>query len=126
MFEERPDTKLKGLKVMIKKKSHAKKKTITKKITDLRDQLREKREYLQDAYKRLNAFKSVVTRNRIQEEQVRQYHTLTDHEINDKMISDGHIIRKNIPIIHDQVIEKLNFPLIIVSTPNTSDNQVNL
>ena len=127
MYEDKPENRLKGLKVMIKKKHKGKKKTVVRQLSTKRSTLESKRSQLKESLEKLYAIKKLIKRNKEKEDRTRHYDKMVEHEFSEKLISDKFPnASKKGPVIHDKVIEKLKFPLVILSTPNTDDNEVSV
>lgn len=123
MFEEKPENRMKGLKLVIKKKSENKKKSLSKAQYIKQQVLQNKRKRLKEAREKLNAIQTLINRNKAQEETTRKEAKLTSQEITDtiqecKEISDQETSKNGL----QEYVEKIHFPLLVVRTPKEKDN----
>ena len=127
MYEEKPENRMKGLKLVIKKKSENKKKNLSKAQFIKQQVLQNKRQRLKEVREKLNAIQALITRNKEEHESMKKEARLTSQEITEtiqdcKEISDQETSKN----IQDQYVEKIHFPLLVVKTPKTKDNRVNI
>lgn len=89
--------------------------------------LHNKRLRLKEAREKLFAIQKLINRNKTQEEANEKNAKLTSQEITEtiqeiKEISD----QENSHNSHQEFVDKIHFPLLVVRTPNTKDNRVNI
>ena len=128
MYEERPEARLKGLKFVVNKKQYTnKKKALTKQIAKKKNDIKQKRIQVREAYEKLNSFKNLIDRNKAKEASSRHFDKMIEHEIGGKILEDTtNFNKRHLNVIDEDIVEKLHFPLVVLSTPNTSDNQIRL
>lgn len=116
MFEERPEVRMKGLKLTMKKKYENSKKNLIKAIYFKRKLLQEKHLQANEGMDRLKAISYLIRRNKEKEERERRSSNLMSNELQVKINEDKR--RSSASRIYTEVVEKINFPFIILSTPN--------
>jgi hypothetical protein len=119
MYEEKPENRMKGLKLVIKKKSENKRKNLSKAQYIKEQVLQNKRQRLKEVRERLNALQTLITRNKADHESMKREDRLTSQEITET-IQD---CKKS---GQEEFVEKIHFPLLVVKTPKTKDNRVNI
>lgn len=118
MYEERPENRMKGLKLIIKKKHQNKKRQLLKLLEAKRNAIQEKNIQYQEARSKFNAIQNLISRNKILDNVSKPRFNLMSHIWNGKR-----------PTTRDRSVNdssKLHFPLIILATPNTNDNKIQL
>lgn len=125
LYEEKPENRMKGLKLVIKKKNEYKKRDLLKSINFKRFNNQNKRERLRESLEKLIAYKKLIERNKSLTEIEKVQDVIMNHEIYDKIHEDKLCIKsEQNELIQKEGCCKIHFPLIVVGTENRKDNQV--
>lgn len=126
LYEEKPENRMKGLKLVIKKKNEYKKRDLLKSINFKRFNNQNKKDKLKDSLEKLIAFKKLIERNKALNECEKIQDVIMNNEIYDKIHEDKlwNTSDKN-ELVKKEGWGKIHFPLIVVGTENKKDNQVN-
>ena len=96
-----------------------------KQIAKKKNEIKQKNIKVRETYEKLHSFESLINRNKAKEANSRRFDKMIEHEIGGKIIEDtSNKNKRNLKAIDESIVEKLHFPLIVLSTPNTTDNQI--
>lgn len=125
-YEDKPETRMRGLKLVVKKKHENKKKHLAKAIYTKKAQLTGKRQKLKEHLDKLIALKTLIKRNKTQEAQHTMRDQLMSHEIHEKIHEDKEYYNASSNQMKSEIVEKIHFPMVVLGTQNTKQNQVNI
>lgn len=117
MYEDKPESRMKGLRVVVKRRQTGnKKKVLLRKLEEKVSQRQEKLMQLEEASQKLNAIQNLIKRNTQRERGNKSSFNFVDRVLNAKVNEDKKLDQQT----------KLHFPLILLETPNSRDNQISL
>lgn len=122
MYEEKPETRMRGLKLVFRKKHENKKKQLMKAINARKSILQSKHDQAQEAIEKLNAIKLLIARNKINEQRERRNSNLISQEMNVKIHEDKRTNTNS--KVFSEVVENIHLPFIILTTKNKKDSKI--
>ena len=122
MFEERPESRMKGLKLIFKRKYESQKRNLLKDIHLRRKSNQEKQELLDEASNKLRAIKFLISRNKRNEELEKRNSYLISNELQVKINEDKR--SRGSSSIYTEVVGKIDFPFIILKTKQGKENKI--
>lgn len=122
MYEEKPETRMKGLKLVFRKKHENKKKQLMKAINARKSILQSKHDQAQESIEKLNAIKLLIARNKINEQRERRNSNLISQEMNVKIHEDKRTNTNS--KVFSEVVENIHLPFIILTTKNKKDSKI--
>jgi hypothetical protein len=124
MYEEKPETRMKGLKLVFRKKHENRKKNLMKAINARKSILQNKHDQAQEAIEKLNAIKYLIARNKVNEDRERRNSNLISQEMNVKINEDKRTSSNS--KVFSEVVENIRLPFIILSTKNKKDSKIRI
>lgn len=122
MYEEKPETRMKGLKLVFRKKHENRKKQLMKVINARKSILQSKHDQAQESIEKLNAIKLLIARNKINEQRERRNSNLISQEMNVKIHEDKRTNTNS--KVFSEVVENIHLPFIILTTKNKKDSKI--
>ena len=127
LYEEKPENRMKGLKLVIKKKNENKKRDLLRTIDYRRYNNQDKRDRLTESLEKLIAFRKLIERNKSQMIHEKVNDVIMNNEIYGKINEDRSWNSKEwSEFVRKEIVEKIQFPLIILGTQNWQENQINV
>jgi hypothetical protein len=126
MFEERPESRMKGLKLVVRNKHENKKRQLAKLIYLKKKDIQNKKKAAEESMKKLSAIKQLISRNKVKEIKEQYNSNFINHEMSVKAHEDRMASSQSSNVAMNEVVEKIRFPMLILGTENSSSNKINI
>jgi hypothetical protein len=126
MYEERPESRMKGLKLVIKRSLKNKKRHLIKLIHNKRKEISVKKKEYKESESKLRAIEALLYRNKLKEERETRAFPLVSHEISEKIHEDKPLCNSTSKIVMNEIVEKIPFPMLVVGTENIEENKIKI
>lgn len=126
MFEEKPESRMKGLKLVVKKRHENKKRHLIKLIHNKRRDISAKRREYKESESKLRAIEALLYRNKTQEEKEKRRFPLMSNEISEKIHEDIPLCNNASKTVMNEGVERIPFPMLVLGTENTEENKIKI